>query len=231
MKRLGLILFGMIPFFCISAQVYDSFMDARDSQVYKTVKIGSQWWMAENINATSYPDNTPLEYGVDYFWYDNDFVGYPPTYGTLYTWSAAMNGAESSDLIPSGVQGICPDGWHLPSDSEWKEMEMYLGMDPADINETSWGRGTDEGNKLKEPDITHWSSPNTGANNSSGFTALPGGLRSSNGHFLPELTNHTLSDFQGRLHFRVMLHSNWKVRYSFGKCPARNLVTMQGLQP
>lgn len=73
-----------------------------------------------------------------------------------------MNGAVSSDANPSDVQGVCPDGWHLPSDVEWKELEMYLG--------------TDVGGKLKESGTSHWNSPNTGATNESRFTALLGGF-------------------------------------------------------
>ena len=93
-----------------------------------------------------------------------------------------MNGAESSDANPSGVQGICPDGWHLPSDAEWKQLEMYLGMSETDVNSTGW-RGTVEGGKLKEAGTTHWADPNAGANNESGFTALPGGRRDYGGSF------------------------------------------------
>jgi uncharacterized protein (TIGR02145 family) len=82
-----------------------------------------------------------------------------------------MDGEASSTTNPSGVQGVCPDGWHLPSDDEWTELTDYLG-------------GTsDAGGKLKETGTTHWNSPNTGATNETGFTALPGGYRFSNGAF------------------------------------------------
>ncbi len=93
-----------------------------------------------------------------------------------------MNGAAQSNANPSGVQGVCPTGWHLPSDSEWKELEMYLGMSQADANALDY-RGTDEGGKLKESGFSHWESPNEGATNSSGFTGLPAGLHSSTGEF------------------------------------------------
>jgi uncharacterized protein (TIGR02145 family) len=93
------------------------------------------------------------------------------TYGVLYNWSAAMNGAASSTTNPSGIQGVCPTGWHLPSDAEWTELTDYLG-------------GTSvAGGKLKETGTTHWTSPNTGATNETGFTALPGGYRYNNGTF------------------------------------------------
>ncbi len=93
-----------------------------------------------------------------------------------------MNGAGSSDGNPSGVQGVCPYGWHLPSDSEWKELERNLGMSQAETDNKDW-RGTDEGGMLKEAGTDHRNSPNAGATNESGFTALPGGFRSPNGTF------------------------------------------------
>jgi uncharacterized protein (TIGR02145 family) len=85
------------------------------------------------------------------------------TYGVLYSWTAAMAGATSSDSNPSGVQGVCPSSWHLPSDAEWTQLTDYLG-----------GEGI-AGGKLKEAGYAHWESPNTAATNESGFTALPGG--------------------------------------------------------
>jgi uncharacterized protein (TIGR02145 family) len=93
-----------------------------------------------------------------------------------------MNGAATSNTIPSGVQGACPPGWHLPSDAEWQQLEMYLGMSQADADKTGL-RGADVGGKLKHPGTEYWVSPNTGATNSSGFTALPGGFRYFDGSF------------------------------------------------
>jgi uncharacterized protein (TIGR02145 family) len=93
------------------------------------------------------------------------------TYGVLYNWTAAMDGEASSTTNPSGIQGVCPAGWHLPSEAEWDELTNYLG-----------GTGV-AGGKLKETGTTHWNTPNTGATNETGFTALPGGNRSSNGSF------------------------------------------------
>ena len=93
------------------------------------------------------------------------------TYGVLYNWPAAMAGASSSSANPSNVQGVCPDGWHLPSDAEWTELTDYLGGESI------------AGGKLKETGLSHWISPNSGATNESGFTALPGGRRIYDGHF------------------------------------------------
>ncbi len=84
-----------------------------------------------------------------------------------------MNGASPSDSNPSGVQGVCPAGWHLPGQAEWEQLIDYLGGDSI------------AGGKLKETGTTHWESPNTGATNESGFTALPGG----------EFSNYGVSEF------------------------------------
>jgi uncharacterized protein (TIGR02145 family) len=142
-------------------QETSTFTDPRDGQGYNIVKIGNQWWMAENLNANEYSNGIPLINGTGagnissdyttkyYFYYNDDSITYADTYGTLYTWAAAMNGVSSSDANPGDVQGVCPDKWHLPSDAEWKDLELYLGMDQIEVDATEW-RGTDEGGKLKE---------------------------------------------------------------------------------
>ncbi len=170
----------------------DAFIDTRDGNVYATVQIGTQCWMAENlkylpsvVGSATGSKTTPFYYVYDYDGTDTNAAKATAnytTYGVLYNWPAAMNGAVSSTSNPSGVQGICPTGWHLPSDAEWKQLEMFLGMTQAEANNIGW-RGTDEGGKLKETGTTHWNSPNTGATNSSGFTALPGGVRGYSGSF------------------------------------------------
>ncbi len=164
-----------------------------DGNTYNTVQIGSQCWMKQNLATTHYADGTALVDGTSagsisydnttkyWFVYDN-ILAHKATYGLLYTWVAAMNEAASSSNNPSGVQGACPSGWHLPSDDEWKQMEMFLGMAQSQADATGW-RGTDQGGKLKETGTSHWVSPNTGATNTSGFTALPGGSRGNSGSF------------------------------------------------
>ena len=97
------------------------FVDDRDSTIYNTVLIGDQCWMKENLNY--YVDNS--------FCYDDDDA-MCDVYGRLYTWDAAMAGSSSSNNVPSGVQGVCPTGWHLPSDAEWQIMVDYL-MDEYDL--------------------------------------------------------------------------------------------------
>ncbi len=165
------------------------FKDLRDDQIYPYVTIGTQTWMAKNL--AYLPEVYPFDdYGGYYVYgYNGTDVATAKTtanyqtYGVLYNWDVAMAGAASSDNNPSGVQGICPDGWHLPSDAEWKQLEMQLGMSPEDANKEG-GRGTDEGGQLKENGTTHWTTPNTGATNSSGFTALPGGLLQYGNNFI-----------------------------------------------
>ncbi len=146
-------------------------IDSRDGTSYKTVKIGEQLWMAENLKYLpelakpySYSDIIPHYYVNDYYGTDINVAKTTEnykTYGVLYNWPAAMNGAEVNSN-QGVVQGICPSGWHLPDHSEWEQLINYLGGDSI------------AGGKLKETGLTHWKSPNTGATNESGFTALPG---------------------------------------------------------
>ena len=116
----------------------DEWFDVRDGQSYNTVQIGDQIWMAENLRATKFNDGTDIPLVTKgktwdglrsraYCWYDNVETTYKNTYGALYTWPAAMNGAASSSSNPSDVQGVCPVGWHLPSKTEWDELINYLG--------------------------------------------------------------------------------------------------------
>ncbi len=135
----------------------DDIIDNRDGNTYKIVQIGAQCWMAENLN---YDQSA---YGNDWCYDDNSTNC--NTYGRLYDWDAVMQGAPSSNSNPSGVQGVCPDGWHIPSDAEWTTLTAFLGGISV------------AGDKMKEEGTAHWISPNTGATNSSGFTALPGGVR------------------------------------------------------
>ncbi|MBI9067305.1 MAG: hypothetical protein JEZ09_08435 [Salinivirgaceae bacterium] len=148
-----------------------------DGNTYNTIKIGNQWWMAENLKTTHYADGSEIplvESKSDWSYLGDSLNGYcfydnlqsnADTYGVLYTWSTAMNGEDTSTLNPSGVQGVCPDGWHLPSYTEWEELIDYLGGFSV------------AGGKLKEVDTILWISPNYGATNESGFSALPAGVR------------------------------------------------------
>ncbi|MCP4312967.1 MAG: PKD domain-containing protein [Bacteroidetes bacterium] len=165
-----------------------------DGNKYKTIQIGEQVWMAENLRSTRYSDGTAIPHvtgtsdwdalGNDdkaYCWYDNSSEN-RDLYGGLYTWAAAVNGTAGSDANPSGVQGVCPSGWHLPSDAEWKGLEMYLGMSQSEADDTGY-RGNIAGGKLKESGTIHWAYTDNETTNESGFTCLPAGLRYANGGF------------------------------------------------
>lgn len=162
-----------------------------DGNIYETVKIGSQWWMAENLKTTHFSDGSEINliennenwenlgFSENAYCYYNNSLANAGTYGALYNWTAAMNSAESSELTPSNVRGVCPTGWHLPSDGEWIILEMELGMSYDEAWLVGW-RGTNEGSKLKTK--KGWYSNGNGTN-SSGFSALPAGIRSGNGLF------------------------------------------------
>ena len=166
-----------------------------DGNIYRTVKIGEQTWMAENLKVTKFSDGTPIPHvpakadwfellreDLGYCWYENyRALGYE--FGALYSWPAASRDLYGSDINPSDIQGVCPDGWHLPSDSEWDELELYLGMDPKELDKQDW-RGTDEGGKLKRAGTRDWVSPNTGATGETGFNAQPSGFRHGSAEFI-----------------------------------------------
>ncbi len=151
-----------------------------EGNTYGTVQIGTQCWMKENLNIgimingnTNQTDNNFIEK----YCYGNSAVNCD-VYGGLYQWDEMMQ-----YVVTEGAQGICPTGWHLPSDDEWKTMEMAIGMSQVQADATG-NRGTNnEGGKLKETGFAHWYSPNNGATNITGFTGLPGGLGTGGGPF------------------------------------------------
>lgn len=146
-----------------------------DGNVYETVIIGTQEWMKENLAVTHYRNGDSIPHVTvaatwsivssgAYCEYGNN-TNNVATYGRMYNWHAVVDS-----------RSIAPEGWHVPSDEEWQLLEMYLGLSQAQADSLGW-RGTDEGGKLKAKGTTHWSSPNSGATNESGFSALPGGIR------------------------------------------------------
>jgi len=130
------------------------YTDYRDGQTYKWIKIGDQVWMAENLN-----------YKTGNSWCYKNKIDNCNKFGRLYNWNAAKN--------------ACPTGWYLPSENEWKTLEMHLGMSPREADDTGL-RGTDEGKKLKS--ATGWRNSGNGTNEVD-FNALPGGYRSYSGNF------------------------------------------------
>ncbi len=153
----------------LTAPVNETVRDA-SGNVYRTVKIGNQVWMAENLKTTKYNDGTAIPLVTDnaawealtthgYCWYDNSAFAYLGPYGALYNWYTVKTGK------------LCPAGWHVPSDEEWTTLTTFLGGEEFN------------GGKMKEAGTAHWASPNTGATNETGFSALPGGFRHSDGGF------------------------------------------------
>ena len=186
-----------------------------DGNVYQTVQIGDQLWMAENLKVThynngdeiSYPSNEDFgsfdegQYGV----YDND-PSNADIYGNLYNWA-----------VVGDDRGVCPEGWHVPTDEEYTVLTDYLGGESV------------AGGKMKEAGYEHWASPNEGATNESGFTGLPAGYRSTitgnyysmggDGNFWSSSENVTYNgDAWSRLldynHSSVSRNSNYK-RHGF----------------
>ncbi len=155
------------------------YTDSRDGKSYLTVLIGDQCWMAENLNVgdkitgMKIPGNNGV---IEKHCYNDDEANCD-LYGALYRWNEMMN-----YTTVEMTQGICPKGWHIPSDYEWKILENELGMGKAEADAAGW-RGTDEGGKLKAAGTTYWEDPNTGATNSSLFTALPAGGLDNAGNF------------------------------------------------
>jgi uncharacterized protein (TIGR02145 family) len=137
-----------------------------DGNIYKTIQIGTQLWMAENLKTTKYNDNTSIlniksnwdwansNTGA-FCWYNNDASAYKDTYGALYNWYTVITG------------NLCPTGWHVPSDEDWTTLTTFIGGEDV------------AGGKLKEIGTAHWKRPNKSlfTTNETGFTALPGGWR------------------------------------------------------
>lgn len=144
----------------------DSNVTDFDGNTYKTVVIGSQTWMAENLKTTKYNDGTPIPLVTDpttwinlkssaYCWYNNDATTNKNIYGAIYNWHVVNTGK------------LCPKGWHVPSDTEWSTLTTFLGGELMAAF------------KLKEVGASHWVNPNSGTNES-GFKALPGGNCAAN---------------------------------------------------
>jgi uncharacterized protein (TIGR02145 family) len=141
-----------------------------DGNVYNTITIGTQVWMSQNLKTTRLNDGTAITQLPDtakwgyhlapaYCWYNNDSSTYGNIYGALYNWYAVNTGK------------LAPTGWHVPTDTDWNVLITYLGGTFA----------TREA--IKEPGMAHWITPDTNATNSTGFSALPGGLRIGDGTF------------------------------------------------
>jgi uncharacterized protein (TIGR02145 family) len=142
-----------------------------DGNIYTSVLIGTQIWMAENLKTTKYNDGTEIPLITDpaewsglvtpgYCWYKNDETTYKDPYGALYNWYTLNTGK------------LCPTGWHAASNDEFTALVTFLGGNLV------------AGGKLKETGIIHWNSPNTGATNETGFTGVAAGFRNPAGSFI-----------------------------------------------
>jgi uncharacterized protein (TIGR02145 family) len=184
-----------------------TFFDKRDGKTYKTIKIGEQTWIAENLNVSHYRNGDPIQQVQDanewgkltigaWCYYNNDEEN-GKTYGKLY------NGYAVKD-----PRGLAPEGWHVPSDAEWEILTDYLGG--ADI----------AGFKLKETGTIHWQS-NTGATNESGFTAFPGNYRDYDGSFYNDMVGHrgewwsSSEDDFGNIFFRFLICNDSAIKRTY----------------
>ncbi len=150
-----------------------------DGITYDLVQIGGQCWFADNLATDQYRNGDLITTGLTNTNWSNTSAGAyhiyanspanDATYGKLYNW-----------LATTDARGLCPTGWHIPSDCEWMYLENSLGMTVSDqILTDTWIRGTDQAGRLKTTNL--WDAPNLGANNNTGFAAVPGGYRASNG--------------------------------------------------
>lgn len=152
---------------CDNGELNDPDKNGVDTYVYKTVTIGTQTWMAENLRVTHYRNGDPIEKDSIYnntVWNARttgaycEYGNYASEYGKMYNGYAVMDS-----------RGLAPAGWHVATQSEWNTLIEFLG-------------GTSvAGGAIKEAGTDHWRSPNTGATNSSNFNAMPGGNRQSSG--------------------------------------------------
>jgi uncharacterized protein (TIGR02145 family) len=134
-----------------------------DGNIYQTVVIGTQTWMKENLKTIHYSDGSAIS---EVYVYNNNESN-AAIYGRLYSWPATMRNTTTEM-----TQGVCPTGWHVPSDGEYTTLTTFLGGESV------------AGGKMKEAGTAHWTSPNTGADNSSGFSALPAGVYGSNSLYM-----------------------------------------------
>lgn len=141
-----------------------------DGNFYNTIKIGNQVWLAEDLKVSRLNDGTPVKQEKDpklwistkdpaWCWYANDSANYSFPRGKLYNWYAVNTGK------------LCPQGWHVPSNREWEDLQIYLGGDSV------------AGGKMKTTGTFFWRSPNVGATNETGFSAIPGGYRDGTGQY------------------------------------------------
>jgi uncharacterized protein (TIGR02145 family) len=145
-------------------------MTDQEGNVYKTIVIGTQEWMAENLKTSIYRNGEAIDITGTSFttgaWSLNNDSQYDCPYGKLYNWYAVVDS-----------RNVCPTGWNVPTDEEWTTLTDYLGGQ-SDENYNFFAGG-----KMKSTGFQYWLNPNTEANNESGFSGLPAGIRIFDGTF------------------------------------------------
>ena len=199
---------------CTAAKAVD-----REGNYYSTVQIGSQCWMKENLRATKYANGTDIPSGglssTEPYYFDYSSSDIPlEQRGYLYNWSAVMHGASSSEANPSGVQGICPTGWHVPSYAEWTQLTNYVS---SHSEYTCSGNNNNIAKALAAP--AWWNSSTTdcavgnnpGSNNATGFSIVPAGGTNSaefyNAGSIAKIWSSTQS-FSDHAHYLQQSHNN-----------------------
>lgn len=161
-----------------------------DGNSYRTVAIGGRRWMAENLRVSRYRNGDPIPTGLS----DMDWS---QTYSSYLGAYALLNDADSNDVVLGKLyngfavndpRGLCPAGWHIPTDDDWTALELHLGMPLSELDSVDTYRGVEANTSGQLRDTTRWTTPDTAATNSSGFTAIPGGFRFSSGPYIGENT-------------------------------------------
>jgi uncharacterized protein (TIGR02145 family) len=188
-----------------------------DGNPYTTVSINTQCWMIENMKTSHYLNGDLIPIVTDNSawgilttggrtWYNNDSSTYENPYGNLYNWYAVTDS-----------RGLCPTGWHVPTDSDWNKLVIFLDTG-ADTSSTSSTQSSTAGGKLKSMGTVYWQNQSIGTDNSSGFSALPGGYRLANGSFSNIRTNVFFWSFTAYAHnmnkawYRNIYDNNGEVR-------------------
>jgi uncharacterized protein (TIGR02145 family) len=149
-----------------------------DGNVYKTVKIGNQWWMAENLKVTRFNDGSPLDfYALD----DEDSLWTNSAVASYTFFSDSVMGKLYNYYVVENLKNIAPEGWHVPTDNDWQILEREIGMTLNESNASGW-RGTNEANKLVMKYSQGWPSGTAlFGTDEYGFAARPAGCRLFNG--------------------------------------------------
>lgn len=211
MKKCFCLIISTLLLLCISScdkpshkrHIYETIPDAVtdvDGNHYDAVRIGDQVWMKQNLRTTRYADgteipqstfsssDTPLAEKKPYRWAPNNMDINVQKFGWLYNWRAVMRDSIGSDLNPSGIQGICPDGWHVPSDAEWTQLTDYVSSDrkmrcwpSADFSiAKSLSAQSDWNPAFDKCDVGY----DLSTNNATGFSALPAGNAEFDNQFI-----------------------------------------------